>query len=250
MTAGLLLVGIGLIGLDAGARQERSRGRLRPEARGRAGAFLQTLHGRWRDWRRRPDPRTERELWPALIQQMAALLKSGLDSASLWQEMARAGTGREQRGNVAADIAVVLTVAADRAALGLDALHGLPVGELRHPMSRRIVHELGACWSVAAETGAPLATVLERFAAAVEDDLDARAARETALAGPRATARILSGLPLLGLGLGMAMGTDPVGVLLGQVWGHLALGAGAVLALAGAWWSRRLVAAATQGGAT
>ncbi|OAX62286.1 hypothetical protein A5N15_04660 [Rothia kristinae] len=51
--------------------------------------------------------------------------------------------------------------------------------------------------------------MLEGLARAVEDELDALAARDTALAGPKATARILSTLPLLGLGLGMGHGHGP-----------------------------------------
>ncbi|WP_418606655.1 hypothetical protein [Georgenia sp. SUBG003] len=67
----------------------------------------------------------------------------------------------------------------------------------------RLTHELGA----------PLAEVLQRCAEGLTEAGHARAARAVALAGPRATARLLGWLPLLGLVLGAGIGADPVGVL-------------------------------------
>jgi tight adherence protein B len=80
----------------------------------------------------------------------------------------------------------------------------------------------------------------------VEDDADA--ARQTALAGPKATVSLLTWLPLMGLGLGIALGVDPLAILLGTPWGLAALAAGAGLTVAGRVWSARLVAAAAGAG--
>ena len=68
-----------------------------------------------------------------------------------------------------------------------------------------------------------MAEVLERFAAAVRADVAAAADREAALAGPRATAMVLSWLPLGGVGLGLLLGADPVGTLVGTVPGRTCL---------------------------
>ena len=108
----------------------------------------------------------------------------------------------------------------------------------------RVWGELAACFDTAEASGCPLADVLARFAAHLEAEDDAEAARQTALAGPRATVRLLTWLPLSGLGLGLLLGVDPVATLLGNPWGLLALAAGAVLTTAGRLWSSRLVRAA------
>ncbi|WP_346927777.1 hypothetical protein [uncultured Arthrobacter sp.] len=86
--------------------------------------------------------------------------------------------------------------------------------------------------------------MLTRFAAQLEAEDDAEAARQTALAGPRATVQLLTWLPFLGLGLGLLLGVDPVEVLLGNPWGVAALVAGLALTAAGRFWSARLVRAA------
>lgn len=104
-----------------------------------------------------------------------------------------------------------------------------------------------AALDVAAETGAPVALVLERLAASVRDRAAAMRAVDVALAGPRMTSRLVAALPLVGIGFGMLLGLDPLGALLGSPIGLAVLVAG--LALAGvAWlWSRRIVVAASRG---
>ena len=108
----------------------------------------------------------------------------------------------------------------------------------------RVWGELAACFDTAEASGCPLADVLARFAAHLETEDDAEAARKSALAGPRATVRLLTWLPLSGLGLGLLLGVDPVATLLGNPWGLAALAAGVVLTAAGRLWSSRLVRAA------
>jgi tight adherence protein B len=108
----------------------------------------------------------------------------------------------------------------------------------------RVWGELAACFDAAEASGCPLAEVLARFAAHLETEDDADAARRTALAGPRATVRLLTWLPLSGLGLGALLGVDPVATLLGNPWGLAALAAGAALTAAGRLWSSSLVRAA------
>jgi tight adherence protein B len=106
--------------------------------------------------------------------------------------------------------------------------------------------ELAACLEICEASGAPVAAVLARLADRLDADEDAAAMRETALAGPRATVRLLTWLPFIGLGLGMAMGVDPVGVLLGGPLGWACLAIGLALVAAGKWWSGHLIATAAR----
>ena len=108
----------------------------------------------------------------------------------------------------------------------------------------RVWGELAACFDTAEASGCPLADVLARFAAHLETEDDAEAARRSALAGPRATVRLLTWLPLSGLGLGLLLGVDPVATLLGNPWGLAALAGGVVLTAVGRVWSAQLVRAA------
>lgn len=112
----------------------------------------------------------------------------------------------------------------------------------------RIWYELAACFDIAEASGCPLADVLARFAAQLEVEDDAEAARQTALAGPKATVSLLTWLPLMGLGLGVALGVDPLAILIGTPLGMAALAAGAVLTVTGRVWSARLVQAAAGAG--
>jgi tight adherence protein B len=78
----------------------------------------------------------------------------------------------------------------------------------------------------------------------VREDLVARRrfAERTraALAGARATATVLAGLPVLGVLLGEAMGARPVAVLLGGGLGGILLVVGVTLVVAGLAWTRRI----------
>ena len=101
---------------------------------------------------------------------------------------------------------------------------------------------------LAAATGAPLASVLDRVGAALAEEADVAARRRAAFAGPQATVRLLTWLPAFGLVLGAALGADPVGVLLDGRGGTVLLVASAVLTWCGRWWSRRLLEAAASAG--
>lgn len=109
------------------------------------------------------------------------------------------------------------------------------------PHSRERLHDLQLSLRMSESAGAPLATSLERAAEHAEERIDALLGRQSALAAPRATGRILSWLPLLGLGLGVLMGSDPVGVLTGSILGVLTGLLGLGLAFAGRRWTAALV---------
>ncbi|MBX6766996.1 MAG: type II secretion system F family protein, partial [Actinomadura rubrobrunea] len=76
---------------------------------------------------------------------------------------------------------------------------------------------LAACWRIGAERGGTLAAVLDGLAAALRDEEEQRQEISAQLAGPKATARLLAGLPLLGLAMAAALGADPVAFLFGTI---------------------------------
>lgn len=114
-------------------------------------------------------------------------------------------------------------------------------GTRMRPHSHERLYDLQLSLRMSESAGAPLATSLERAAEHAEERIDALRGRQSALAAPRATGRILSWLPLLGLGLGVLMGSDPVGVLTGSILGALTGLLGLGLAFAGRRWTAALV---------
>ncbi|SPT54282.1 Flp pilus assembly protein TadB [Actinomyces bovis] len=102
---------------------------------------------------------------------------------------------------------------------------------------------VAAC-RLAHSIGAPLAGVLESVAGAVSEAGRAQASRDTALAGPRSSARLLVALPLAAPLLGEAVGADLWGFFSSGRLGALVLVAGVVLILLGHWLTARLLAAA------
>jgi tight adherence protein B len=101
---------------------------------------------------------------------------------------------------------------------------------------------------LAARTGAPLAAVLERVGAALADDEAVEVQRRAALAGPRATVRLLTWLPVVGAVLGWSLGADPLGVLLDGGVGTALLLAAGLLTWTGRRWSGRLLRTAREAG--
>jgi tight adherence protein B len=109
------------------------------------------------------------------------------------------------------------------------------------PGSDAALVRIAAAVRLSARTGCSLAGV----AAAVEDDLRARLHAEdelrSAVAGPRASAMVLAGLPVLGLLMGSGVGADPWRVLTTTGTGTVLLVLGVALELAGIGWTGRLV---------
>ena len=101
-------------------------------------------------------------------------------------------------------------------------------------------------WSLADALGVPLADVLAR----VDEDVQARRAQArvvaSALAGPRSSAALLAGLPVLGILLGTAMQAHPLGILFDTPGGRLLLCVGVLLDVAGVVWTGRLIVSAER----
>ncbi|GAB3660227.1 hypothetical protein GCM10027589_21840 [Actinocorallia lasiicapitis] len=99
---------------------------------------------------------------------------------------------------------------------------------------------LAACWRVGVERGATLATVVDTLAAALRDDAAHREHVTSQLAAPRATARLLAVLPLLGIGMAAALGTHPLAFLFTTLPGLTALILGLTLNLTGLYWTHQI----------
>lgn len=133
-------------------------------------------------------------------------------------------------------VASALATLAGRAELG----GGVIGGEVHSGASDHSWHRIAVAWQTSDRYGLPLAELL----GSVRADLLARKAfverTQAGMAGPRATASVLAGLPLLGIALGQATGARPLSTLLGGGIGGILLVIGTGLIAAGMVWSERI----------
>lgn len=208
---------------------------------------LAVLAWRWRRARRRAAVlRDTRAFVLELCSALAAELRGGhspigaLDAAAGVMGTGGAGVsgaGLSGAGRAASAIQS-LAATADPAAVpeGLASLARLPGGEG--------LAGLAVCWGVTGGTGAGLAAAVDRLAASLRAEAAGRREIEAQLSAPRATARLLAGLPVVGLVAGTVLGADPLAVLLGPSWGRGCLAAGCAMALLGMWWVDRIATVA------
>lgn len=128
------------------------------------------------------------------------------------------------------------------AAMGGDAVQALRRSSTR-PGAEGL-SRLAAAWAVTELTGSGLADGCERVAAWLRQEESLRREVAAQLAGARASARLLTVLPLFGLALGAGIGGDPVSFLLGTPYGLACLVAGTVLVLCGLAWTEWLARSA------
>lgn len=130
-------------------------------------------------------------------------------------------------------VAVLFRDLAATARLGGDvsALAGRP---------RAPVRRLTRAWDLAERHGVALAELLDCLRRDVERRTAFRREVSAKMAGPRATAGVLTGLPVLGLGFGQAAGASPLAVFGSGPAGQLLLLVGTALLIAGVLWSSRL----------
>jgi tight adherence protein B len=167
-----------------------------------------------------------------------------------WQEACeilatelRAGRSAEQAVTTAALACPDLQRAVRALHLGGDVVAGLRlIGDAPAAAG------LASAWATASASGAGLAGVVERVTDELVAQLDLRREIDSQLAAPRATARLLALLPLGGMALGVFLGVDPLGMLLGTTVGLCCLVIGSALALAGVVWVDRLARSATVTG--
>ena len=99
---------------------------------------------------------------------------------------------------------------------------------------------VSVCWEVSTRSGAGLADALTRLSATARVVADAQSEIEAQLAGPRASARMMALLPLMGVALGIVLGADPLSWLLTTWAGGLCAFTGGLLTTVGVFWTRRI----------
>lgn len=203
---------------------------------GPAGAVVGGLLGgtAWRRWHARREGRARTASCAGLADALGhfvAELRAGAHPAAAAESAAR---------DAALEVAVALRVIASSSRLGGDVDAALARAAASTPALRAPLTQLGRAWLLAQRHGLPLAEVVD----AVRRDLEAErrfaAQLRARMAGPRASAAVLAGLPLLGLALGEAMGARPVHVLSSSVAGQFLLLVGAALIWLGVLWSAKL----------
>ncbi|MFC4058597.1 type II secretion system F family protein [Planomonospora corallina] len=108
------------------------------------------------------------------------------------------------------------------------------------------LRRLAACWRASVTAGGGLVALVDRVAASLREAEAHRQDVAAQLAGPRATARLLAGLPVLGLLMAAGLGMRPLDFLFGGPAGTACLVLGIVLDGCGLWWTHHLVARAER----
>ena len=136
-------------------------------------------------------------------------------------------------------VAVSLRAVAARARLGADVTAGLRAAARSSALPAHW-DRLAVCWQLASDHGLAIATLMR----AAQRDITERqlfsARVSSSLAGARATAAILAGLPVLGVLLGQLIGARPLSFLLNGHAGGWLLVVGSTLACGGLLWSDRI----------
>jgi tight adherence protein B len=166
----------------------------------------------------------------ALLAPAAAAARLGDDVPAALRRGATGGANAEAGPNAAVP-----------STTGPEARAARQTGSAGRPGVGAELERVAAAWSLAERHGVPLADLLAR----VHDDIRWRvrfgAGVRAELAGPRATAGVLTALPALGVGLGQLMGADPIGVLRGGVLGQALLVVGVGLIALGRAWTEQIL---------
>jgi len=165
----------------------------------------------------------------SVTQRLAVLLSGGVAPASAWQHVAASTSSAVPRVVVAGGMAH-----ADSLADAAQETRGLERGAWLG---------LAAAWSVASSAGAPLAPSLRSYAASLRSLAETQRDARVALAAPVATARMVLGLPVVGVLFGLALGFDTMTTLFATPVGWGCLAVGGALMLGALRWNRRLVRA-------
>lgn len=136
-------------------------------------------------------------------------------------------------------VAVSLRAVAARARLGADVAAGLRAAARSSALPTHW-DRLAVCWQLASDHGLAIATLMRTAQRDIAERQRFSARVTSGMAGARATAAILAGLPLLGVLLGQLIGAQPLGFLLSGHTGGWLLVVGVTLACVGLLWSDRI----------
>lgn len=136
-------------------------------------------------------------------------------------------------------VGVSMGVVAARALLGADVAEGLRA-EAAGSASPGHWERLAVCWQLAQSHGLAIATLVQAAQRDIAERERFRGRVEAGMAGARATASILAGLPVVGVLLGQSIGADPVRFLFSGGAGGWLLIVGVLLICGGLIWSDRI----------
>lgn len=188
----------------------------------------------WARYRRRRARRLRRAQGRAMAQAMEILV--GEVKAGATPVRAVAAAAVETSGPIGSALRAI----GARALLGADVAEGMrQLAEAS--VVGRYWHRLAVCWQLAAVHGLPMSALMS----AAQRDITERERftdrMDAALAGPRATAAILAGLPVVGGVLGELIGAHPVRFLFASPQGGWLLMIGTALLCAGIGWTDRII---------
>jgi tight adherence protein B len=136
-------------------------------------------------------------------------------------------------------VAVSLRAVAARAKLGADVTGGLRAAAQSSALPAQW-DRIAVCWQLASDHGLAIATLMRAAQRDIAERQRFSARVASGMAGARATAAILAGLPVLGVLLGQLIGARPLSFLLSGHAGGWLLVVGATLTCAGLLWSDRI----------
>jgi tight adherence protein B len=140
----------------------------------------------------------------------------------------------------------VLGPAATAAALGDGVPAALAAQAECHPGVAGDVERVARAWALAERHGVPPVDLLATVVADMRWRMAHGRGVRAQLAGPRATAAVLTALPGLGVALGELIGAAPLAVLRSGVLGQVLVVVGVGLAAAGAAWTDRIIRVAAR----
>lgn len=178
--------------------------------------------------------RTEADIGE-IMTEVAALLRAGSHPPQAWTQVLAQQPANSVWSEAATEIAA-----------------GIPVPDALEKLAKKVQFPgplLGAAASsrLAHELGSSAAEVLDQCVETVTHLQDSAAQRRSALAGPKATMRVLLWLPFIALTLFFGAGIDTWGALFGGPLGWMCLVLGAIFLTLGARWVRRLIITAERG---
>lgn len=175
--------------------------------------------------------RTQNEQIVQLLEAAIAELSAG---ASVINSL-KTASEQVDEAHVHADIAVALS----HAAIGGAGSWYLCTSKNRH------LQQLGCMWDIAEQHGISMTKILRHLHEQINHKMRHDARMRASIQGATVSAIILAALPLLGIGMGYALGVDAPGFLFGGGVGGAILILGMGCECAGVLWSRRIIERAT-----
>ena len=150
-------------------------------------------------------------------------------------------TGRAQPGKVAKPSDVARQLASLlRAGVGANQAFEIVRPDLKN-LSPDRRDQIDLLWSVALDTGGPLVPAISRFTEVLARLDTHQAQLQLTFASPKATSKLISGLPVIGLLLAQLLGLAPISAMTTSLPGFLALCLGLILMLVAGISSRRML---------